>query len=68
MPFETKIEYILEQVRLTLQKKDYAQAKVLSRKILLKTLTGFEKADQYKATYLEYLLEIYKFENDYITV
>lgn len=67
MPFETKIEYILEQVRLTLQKKDYSQAKVLGRKILLKTLTGFDKADQYKATYLEYLLQISKFENDYLT-
>lgn len=67
MPFETKIEYILEQVRLTLQKKDYAQAKVLSRKILLKTLAGFDKAEEYKATYLEYLLQISRFENDYLT-
>lgn len=68
MLFDTKIEYILDQIKLTLQKKDYAQAKVLSRKILLKTLKNFEKADEYKATYLGYLLEINKFENDYIMI
>lgn len=68
MAFETKIEYILDQIKLTLQKKDYAQAKILSRKILLKTLKNFDLADQYKATYLGYLLEISKHENDYITV
>lgn len=68
MPFETKIEFILEQVRLTLEKKDYSQAKVLSRKILIKTLKGFDNADKYKAQYLKYLLEINKHENDYIMV
>lgn len=68
MLFDTKIEYILDQIKLTLQKKDYAQAKVLSRKILLKTLKNFDKADEYKATYLGYLLEISKYENDYILI
>lgn len=68
MPFEEKIEYILEQIRLTLQKKDFGQAKILSRKILLKTLKNFEKADEYKAIYLKYLLEISKHEADYIMI
>lgn len=68
MAFETKIEYILEQIRLTLQKKDYSQARVLSRKILLKTLKKFDKAEEYKATYLQYLLEINKHELDYIMI
>ncbi|KAM9907996.1 hypothetical protein OXX79_000613 [Metschnikowia pulcherrima] len=68
MPFETKIEYILQQMELTLRKKDYAQAKILGRKILLKTLKGFARADELKATYLGYLLQINKHENDYITV
>lgn len=68
MLFDTKIEYILDQIKLTLQKKDYAQAKVLSRKILLKTLKNFDKAEEYKATYLGYLLEISKYENDYILI
>lgn len=68
MPFEEKIEYILEQIRLTLQKKDFSQAKILSRKILLKTLKNFDKADEYKATYLKYLLEINKHENDFLMI
>lgn len=67
MPFDTKVEYILQQMALTLQKHDYAQAKVLSRKILLKTLLGFDRADDFKATYLKDLLKINAYEKDYIT-
>lgn len=66
MQFETKIEYILEQIRLTLKKQDYQQAKILSRKILLKSLKNFDKADLYKSIYLKYLLEINNHERDYI--
>lgn len=68
MPFETKVEYILQQMALTLKKRDYLQAKILSRKILLKTLKNFEKADEYKAVYLRYLIEINEYEKDYISV
>lgn len=68
MAFDTKIEYILDQVKLNLQKKDYNQAKILSRKILLKTLKNFEKAELYKTTYLKYLIEISVFEKDYISI
>lgn len=67
MSFDTKIEYILEQIRLNLQKRDYNQAKILSRKILIKTLRDFDKADLYKSIYLKYLLEISTFENDYLS-
>lgn len=67
MPFSDKIEYILDQIKLTLQKGDFAQAKVLSRKILLKTLKNFDKADYYKSVYLKYLVQISTFENDYIS-
>lgn len=67
MPFDVKVEYILQQMALTLQKHDYAQAKVLSRKILLKTLLGFERAEEFKATYLKDLLKINSYEKDYIT-
>ena len=66
MAFETKIEYILEQMSFLLRKQDFEQAKILSRKILIKTLKGFEQADQYKFTYLKYLLEIDTHESDYI--
>lgn len=68
MAFDTKVEYILDQVKLNLQKKDYNQAKILSRKILLKTLKNFEKAELYKTTYLKYLIEISVFEKDYISI
>lgn len=68
MPFSDKIEYILEQIRLTLQKGDYNQAKILSRKILLKTLKGFDKADEFKTTYLKYLIDINTFDYDYISI
>lgn len=68
MPFSDKIEYILEQIRLTLQKGDYNQAKILSRKILLKTLKNFEKAELYKSMFLKYLIEIDVFEKNYLSI
>jgi 26S proteasome regulatory subunit N5 len=68
MSFSDKVEYILEQIDLTLRKGDYAQAKILSRKILLKALKNFEKADEFKATYLKYLIDINVFDYDYISI
>ncbi|ODV80319.1 PCI-domain-containing protein [Suhomyces tanzawaensis NRRL Y-17324] len=68
MPFSDKIEFILEQIRLTLKKGDYNQAKILSRKILLKSLKNFDRADEYKAIYLKFLIEINSYENDYISI
>ncbi|CAH6723082.1 26S proteasome regulatory subunit Rpn5p [[Candida] jaroonii] len=68
MEFPTKIEYILKQIELTLRKHDFSQAKILSRKILLKSLKNFEKADEYKITYLKFLIKINEFDNDYISI
>lgn len=68
MAFSDKVEYILEQIQLTLKKGDYSQAKILSRKILLKALKNFEKADEFKATYLKYLIDINVFDYDYISI
>lgn len=68
MEFPTKIEYILKQIELTLMKHDFSQAKILSRKILLKSLKNFEKADDYKITYLKFLIKINEFDNDYISI
>ncbi|CAN3360689.1 26S proteasome regulatory subunit Rpn5p [Diutina catenulata] len=65
MPFTEKIEFILLQIKLTLQKGDYAQAKILSRKIMLKSLKSH---DDYKATYLGYLMEINRHEYDYLAL
>jgi 26S proteasome regulatory subunit N5 len=68
MPFSDKIEYILQQIELTLKKGDFCQAKILSRKILLKTLKNFDKAEEFKSTYLKYLIQIHEFEHDYISI
>lgn len=68
MPFSDKIEYILQQIKLTLQKGDYNQGRILSRKILLKTLKGFEKAEQYKLEYLQFLIQIDTFEKEYLSI
>ncbi|EGV64024.1 proteasome regulatory particle subunit [Yamadazyma tenuis] len=68
MSFQTKIEYILQQMKLVLTKKDFSQAKILSRKILLKTLKGFDKAEEYKVVYLNYLIEINENDHDYVSI
>lgn len=68
MPFSDKIEYILQQIQLTLQKGDYSQARILSRKILIKTLKGFSGANEFKATYLGYLIQIDEFEHNYLDI
>lgn len=68
MPFSDKIEYILQQIKLTLQKGDFNQARILSRKILLKSLKNFDKADEFKSIYLKYLIEINVFDYDYVSI
>lgn len=40
----------------------------MSRKILLKSLRNFDKADEFKATYLRYLIDINVFDYDYISI
>jgi 26S proteasome regulatory subunit N5 len=68
MPFSDKIQYILQQIQLTLQKGDYAQAKILSRKILIKTLKNFDRAEEFKSIYLKYLIQIDEFDHNYIDI
>lgn len=68
MPFSDKIQYILEQIQLTLQKGDFAQARILSRKILIKTLQNFDRAEEFKSIYLKYLIQIDEFEHNYIDI
>ncbi|RLV93575.1 26S proteasome regulatory subunit [Spathaspora sp. JA1] len=65
MSFSDKIDYILLQIKLTLQKGDYNQAKILSRKILLKSL---KPHPEFKAQFLKYLIEINIFDFDYIEI
>lgn len=58
-----KCEFILEQIRLTLNKKDYIRSFILSKKIQRKTLleTGFEEC---KLKFYNLMIEYHTYEND----
>ncbi|QEU59743.1 Rpn5 [Kluyveromyces lactis] len=67
MEMYEKIEFILEQMELSILKGDYSQATVLSRKILKKTF----KNEKYAALKLEYynlLVKIGLHKKDYLEV
>lgn len=68
MPFSDKVAYILEQIRLTLKKGDFDQAKILSRKIMLKLLKNFDKADEFKEIYLKDMIKIFVHEHEYLEI
>lgn len=62
MEMEHKIAYILDQIELNNMKGDFQFSKLLSRKILVRTLDKF--AD-HKLRYYQLIIEIALFENDY---
>lgn len=62
MELEDKIEFILDQITLNNMKGDYQFSKILSRKILIRTL---EKFSNHKLRYYQLITEIANFENDY---
>ncbi|GMM45490.1 proteasome regulatory particle lid subunit [Pichia kluyveri] len=62
MELEDKIKYILEQMKLNNMRGDYQFSKILSRKILIRSL---EKFWELKLRYYELIIEIAKFENNY---
>lgn len=62
MELEEKIKFILEQMTLNNLKGDYQFSKILSRKILIRTL---EKFADLKLRYCQLMNEIALFENDY---
>lgn len=63
MTKKEKCEFILEQVRLTLLKKDYIRSYILSKKILRRTLEeeGFESC---KLKFYKLMIEYHVHEND----
>ncbi|ODV93827.1 hypothetical protein PACTADRAFT_51576 [Pachysolen tannophilus NRRL Y-2460] len=65
MELEEKIEFILNQIELCNMKGDYQFAKILSRKILVKSLDKFDKL---KLKYYKLIIEIALSENDYINI
>ncbi|CDK25365.1 unnamed protein product [Kuraishia capsulata CBS 1993] len=65
MEIKEKIEFILNQVELCNRKGDYSFAKILSRKILVKSL---DKFPELKLHYYNLVIEIALEENDYINI
>jgi len=59
MKIYEKTEYILEQMRLCLKKKDYIRAQIISRKISPKVFSG-EAMDDLKIRFNELMIEYYK--------
>lgn len=58
-----KVEFILEQMRLTLAKKDYVRAHIVGNKINRKAL-GEEGMECYKIRFFELMVEYHRHEKD----
>lgn len=58
-----KVEFILEQMRLTLAKKDYVRAYIVGNKINRKAL-GEEGMEAYKVRFFELMAEYHRHEKD----
>lgn len=65
MDLSEKIEFILNQIELCNKKGDYQFAKILSRKILVKSL---DKFDELKYKYYQLMIEIALNEQDYLNI
>lgn len=59
-----KVEFILEQVRLTLAKKDYVRAYILSKKIKRSTLEESRDFDESKLKFYRLMIEYHTHEDD----
>eukprot|EP01066_Platyproteum_vivax_P001556 Platyproteum_vivax@DN12004_c0_g1_i1.p1 len=62
-----KTEYILQQMRLLLLKKDYVRTQIISRKVSPKLLNADEMQDL-KIRYYQYLVELFLYEEAYLDV
>lgn len=58
-----KVEFILEQIRLTLAKKDYVRAHIVANKINRKAL-GEEGMESYRIRFFELMAEYHRHEKD----
>ncbi|CAL9730891.1 26S proteasome regulatory subunit Rpn5p [Monosporozyma unispora] len=67
MEMSEKIEFILEQMELSILKGDFAQATVLSRKILKKTFKN-EKYESLKLDYYKLLIKIGLHKREYLEI
>ncbi|AGO11842.1 AaceriADR073Wp [[Ashbya] aceris (nom. inval.)] len=67
MDMSEKIEFIIEQMELSILKGDFSQATVLSRKILKKTFKN-EKYEALKLEYYKLLIKIGLHKSDYLEI
>ncbi|AMD20489.1 HDL255Wp [Eremothecium sinecaudum] len=67
MDMSEKIEFIIEQMELSIEKGDYSQATVLSRKIFKKTFKN-DKFEQLKLKYYELLIRISLHKSEYLEI
>jgi len=67
MDKKEKAEFILEQMRLTLEKKDYIKTGILSKKISQKVLNDPELEDS-KVRYYSLMIRFYAFESKYLDI
>ncbi|CCC67954.1 hypothetical protein NCAS_0A13960 [Naumovozyma castellii] len=67
MEMSEEIEFILEQMELSILKGDYSQATVLSRKILKKTFKN-EKYETLKLEYYQLLIKIGLHKGEYLEI
>jgi len=62
-----KVEFILEQMRLCLAKKDYIRTQIISKKISIKFFESNAEQDL-KLKYYQLMIELGHFEDDYLTI
>eukprot|EP00112_Aurelia_sp_Birch-Aquarium-sp1_P020093 Seg5094.1 transcript_id=Seg5094.1/GoldUCD/mRNA.D3Y31 product="26S proteasome non-ATPase regulatory subunit 12" protein_id=Seg5094.1/GoldUCD/D3Y31 len=62
-----KVEFILEQMRLCLAKKDHIRTQIISKKISVKFFEN-DKEQDLKLKFYQLMIELGQFENDYLTI
>eukprot|EP01088_Endostelium_zonatum_P010630 TRINITY_DN2414_c0_g1_i2.p1 TRINITY_DN2414_c0_g1~~TRINITY_DN2414_c0_g1_i2.p1 ORF type:complete len:475 (-),score=124.07 TRINITY_DN2414_c0_g1_i2:31-1455(-) len=65
---QEKIEFILEQMRLTLAKRDFIRAQIISKKITNKALSSNPELEPLKIQYYKLLIQYYNHEKDYLNI
>lgn len=65
MELKEKISFILDQMKLCNERGDFSFAKILSRKILVRSLDSFP---DFKLRYYNLMIETAEFEDDYLNI
>jgi 26S proteasome regulatory subunit N5 len=71
MEREEKVQFILEQMRLGLARKDYIRTQIISKKISIKFFTSTSESDivqELKLKYYRLMIELCQHEHDYMSI